>query len=96
MGKLRAGSPVFNVCTGSATSILDLAQTMAHVMGAKLRLRHLPKRTGDIDASIGDPSEARRALGICAAISLPDGIRQALASVDRVASAATPAKRSRS
>jgi UDP-glucose 4-epimerase len=81
MDRLREGAQLFNVCTGRAISVLDLAQTMARVLGAAADIRHLPKRLGDVDASVGDPGAARRGLGLSAVISLVDGLRPTLAEV---------------
>jgi UDP-glucose 4-epimerase len=78
MERLGSGAQVFNVCTGRATSILELAQTMARISGEAPVILERPKRVGDIDASVGDPSAARRGLGVSAAVSLAEGLRRTL------------------
>lgn len=65
---------VFNVCTGRATSVLELAQTLARIDGRPLVMRFGPVRAGDIRASLGDPAAATAVLGIKARISLEAGL----------------------
>src|SRR5215831_12926239 len=54
---------VFNVCTGTATSVRGLAQLMAELCGTELVVHHRPARCGDIRISIGDPRRAAERLG---------------------------------
>lgn len=81
---------VFNVCSGIGTSILDLAQGIAALIGASPELVFGPARAGDIRASIGDPSRAQRRFGFTAETALSDGLRDTLAALRR-----SPAKRPR-
>lgn len=76
-GRLAA-TAVFNVCTGQATRIRDLAMLITRLSGQPLRLQSLPARVGDIRRSLGDPSAAIRHLRIAATTSLEDGLRQTL------------------
>jgi UDP-glucose 4-epimerase len=94
MEKLRAGAAIFNVCTGRSTSILELAQTMARILGEEVRIRHLAKRVGDIEASIGDPSDARRSLGVSATVSVAEGLRRTLAHAGALRPTATTLRES--
>lgn len=71
---------VFNVCTGKPTSVLDLATTLADVVGCRAHIEHGPSRDGDIRISIGDPEAARVALGVSAAVSLREGLSRTCAS----------------
>lgn len=73
----RAG--VLNLCTGRATSVLDLARAVGAAAGRALPLRHGPRRAGDIRASVGDPSRAAALLGWRARVGLEDGLRGLLA-----------------
>jgi UDP-glucose 4-epimerase len=72
--------PVFNVCTGRATSVLDLAHGIAKACGVEPVVEHGPARAGDIRASLGDPSRARTVLGFEAITTLDDGLAQTRAS----------------
>jgi UDP-glucose 4-epimerase len=71
-------APVFNVCSGTATSVLDLAQTIAVLLGRQAEIRHLPARAGDIRHSVGSPANARAALGLAPPMALHDGLRLVL------------------
>ena len=55
-------APVFNVCTGMPTSVLDLARTIAELAGTQLDVQHRPPRAGEIRHSTGSPSLSRAAL----------------------------------
>ncbi|MDQ2802289.1 MAG: NAD-dependent epimerase/dehydratase family protein, partial [Pseudomonadota bacterium] len=70
---------VFNVCTGLGTSIHELALTIASILGPPPRIAFGPARPGDIRASLGDPSGARRGLGVSADTSLREGLAHTLA-----------------
>jgi UDP-glucose 4-epimerase len=81
---------VFNVCTGTGTSLLTLAQEIADVTGTRSELRFRPARAGDIRASVGDPSRARQRFGLSAEVALRDGLKDTLAALPP-----QPAKRPR-
>ncbi|MBV9249784.1 MAG: NAD-dependent epimerase/dehydratase family protein [Acetobacteraceae bacterium] len=70
--------PVFNVCTGRATTIRALAEAIATGLGVSPRIGFAPPRAGDIRASFGDPSRARRDLGFTAGIDLYKGLANTL------------------
>ncbi|GIL41876.1 NAD-dependent epimerase/dehydratase family protein [Roseiterribacter gracilis] len=72
--------PVFNVCTGRATSVLDLAHGIAKACGVPAVIEHGPARAGDVRASLGDPSRARDALGFEAVTTLDEGLAKTRAS----------------
>jgi UDP-glucose 4-epimerase len=71
-------APVVNVCTGHATSILQLAQTLAELHGARPLIQHRPPRAGDIEHSVGSPLLARRLLGLGEPRPLAEGLRTLL------------------
>ena len=71
-------APVFNVCTGAPTTVLDLARTIADLAGMAPDIRHRPPRAGDIRHSTGVPNRARAAFGLGAAMPLRDGLRKVL------------------
>jgi UDP-glucose 4-epimerase len=70
---------VFNVCTGKALSILDLARAVMDAAGSRLDITHGPARAGDIRESVGNPARAVAALGLRAETPLADGLRATLA-----------------
>lgn len=63
-----------NVCTGMATSLLDLIATLRRITAATPDVVHKPPRAGDIRHSLGSPERCREALGIGARTSLRDGL----------------------
>ncbi|HEV2098167.1 MAG TPA: NAD-dependent epimerase/dehydratase family protein [Stellaceae bacterium] len=86
MAGLREGALVLNVCTGRATTVLDLVNTVVRLYGRPPTFCFRPSRDGDIRISIGDPSFAVQRLGLAARISVEDGLRRMLGndSVGRV------------
>lgn len=74
-------SCVYNVCTGRATSVLELAAAIGRVAGHPPQIKHGPARAGDIRRSIGNPAAAIAALGVTANITLDEGLKPALAHV---------------
>jgi UDP-glucose 4-epimerase len=67
-------APVLNVCSGNPTSVLQLARSIAAVCEVAPSIRHMPRRSGEIRHSLGDPSLARRMLGLGAPRSLEAGL----------------------
>lgn len=54
-------APVLNVCTGEATSVLQLARVIAATCGSLPDIAYAPPRAGDIRHSVGSPRRAREA-----------------------------------
>jgi UDP-glucose 4-epimerase len=79
MAAERVAGEAFNVCTGQATSISLLAETLGTVMGAKPQIEFAAARPGDIRVSIGDPARATASLGRKARLSLREGLARLLA-----------------
>jgi UDP-glucose 4-epimerase len=69
---------VFNVCAGSAASILDLAHVIADAAGTTLDARHKPPRAGEIRHSTGSRAMAQAALSLPDPIALHTGIAKVL------------------
>lgn len=69
-----AAAPVYNVCTGVAISILELAQTLGSLFGREPVFEFRPPRPGDIARSLGSASAIRRALGWQPRVSLAAGL----------------------
>lgn len=87
MTHLMAGTmkdaPVFNVCTGKATSVRDLAAIIAGLCGRAPDLRFAPVRKGEIRHSCGAPEAGRAALGLAAPVPLKQGLASVLAWLDQ-------------
>jgi UDP-glucose 4-epimerase len=65
---------VFNVGTGTETSVVDLAGACSSVAGLSAPLEHEPARVGELQRSVLDPSLAERELGFRAETRLHDGL----------------------
>jgi UDP-glucose 4-epimerase len=59
----RVQEPVLNVCTGEATSTQVLAEHLQNVLGCAGELRFGPRRAGDVERSVLDPSRFDATLG---------------------------------
>jgi UDP-glucose 4-epimerase len=88
MTQATLSAEVLNICTGQATSILQLAKIIAGLAGVSAKLEFLEPRPGDIAVSLGDPARAMRRLGIKPATGLEAGLRQTLDFQRRPASSA--------
>ncbi len=69
---------VYNVCTGIETTVLELATTMADILGKSPGINYGPARDGDIYRSLGSPEKASAALNIKAQETLSDGLARTL------------------
>jgi len=65
---------VFNVCTGTGTTVQALAETMAALYRTELVAYHRPARLGEVRMSIGDPRQAADQLGFRTKTTLADGL----------------------
>ena len=75
-------SPVFNVCTGVATSVEALARVIADLARKNPDIRSLPARSGEIRHSLGDRALSRAALGLPDPADLREGLATVLAWLD--------------
>jgi dTDP-L-rhamnose 4-epimerase len=77
----------FNVCTGQATPIVDVARVLAERLGLSIEPETVGRyRAGDIRHCYGDPSAARESLGFQASVGLAEGLDELLAwAADRAA-----------
>jgi len=78
MERLPEGSPVFNVCTGRTTSVLELAETVAELCGSEPTIQFQPPRAGEIKESLGNPERAAAVLGVRARVDLRSGLTRTL------------------
>lgn len=84
MAGLTDGANVYNICTGQATSIGQLAWVLSIVSGVGLHVEYHPARPGDISMSLGDPGRANAVLGMCSDVTLGDGLKLTLESLHSV------------
>lgn len=78
MARKTRGFQVFNVCSGHATTLLELAATLMRVADRDVQIQHGESRPGDIRLSLGDPSRLAAAFGILAQESLETGLQLTL------------------
>jgi len=76
----RAGG-VFNVGTGTETSVVDLAGACMRVSGVELEPIFEPARLGELGRSVLDPTLAERELGFRAAVDIDAGLAETWRSV---------------
>ncbi|WP_116950094.1 NAD-dependent epimerase/dehydratase family protein [Jiangella endophytica] len=68
---------VYNIASGTETSLLDLATALLTAMDSDLGVEHGPERAvNGVTRRLADTSAARRDLGFEATIGLEDGLRQ--------------------
>jgi UDP-glucose 4-epimerase len=71
----EANGRIFNIAAGTPTTVNELAETIARLLGKPLEKAYLPPRAGDLRNSWADPSDAREVLGWEPHVGLEDGLR---------------------
>ncbi|TDL35835.1 NAD-dependent epimerase/dehydratase family protein [Arthrobacter nitrophenolicus] len=70
------GEGVYNVASGTETSLLEMAQALLRVMGSDLHVEHGPGRqVNGVVRRLADTSAAARDLGFKAEVELEEGLR---------------------
>ena len=68
---------VFNVASGTETSLSELAHALLHVMGSSLQPEYGPERkVNPVPRRLADTRAAERLLGFHAQVRLQDGLRR--------------------
>ncbi|MBO0686794.1 MAG: NAD-dependent epimerase, partial [Candidatus Dormibacteraeota bacterium] len=71
----EASDEVFNVASGTETSLLELARQLLAVMGSDLQPVHEPERAvNPVSRRLADTSAAERRLGFRAEVGLEEGL----------------------
>lgn len=78
-GKNSANYEVFNVGTGTGSSVLEVIHSFERVSGKPLNYKIVDRRPGDVVAAYADTSKARDVLGWEAQSTLDDAMRSAWA-----------------
>jgi nucleoside-diphosphate-sugar epimerase len=73
-----ASGEIINVATGGRISILELATTMAAVLGVKISPEYVAARAGDVRDSQADITKARTILGYEPTVPFDEGLRRTL------------------
>jgi|SRR6202167_396581 len=72
----NASDEVFNVASGTETSLLELARLLIEVMGANVEVEHGPERSvNKVPRRLADTRAARARLGFEAEVDLEEGLR---------------------
>ena len=78
MDRKSPDAQVFNVCTGRATTVLDLAHVIAELCGHAPEIAHCAARAGEIRHSIGSSAVTSAALSLQEPVYLRDGLAEVL------------------
>lgn len=85
MEKLTESCEVLNVCTGRATSVNELADTLEKICGYQGERRYGPPRKGDARASVGNPAKLRSHVGFVPSTTLEQGLRMIIEHLKKAA-----------
>jgi UDP-glucose 4-epimerase len=67
---------VLNIGSGRATTLLELLEALAKLIGVKSQPKFAPPRAGDIRESLADITQARMCLGYQPSVGLEEGLAQ--------------------
>jgi len=67
---------VFNVASGTESTILDLVNTLNHILGKNIQPKFLPTRTGDVLRTSADISKIARSINYKPLIGFEEGLRR--------------------
>lgn len=74
----KAAGQIFNMAEGRQTSLLQLLDILAELLGKTIQPDFQPARVGDVRESLADITQARHVLGYDPKTSLVDGLRQTI------------------
>jgi UDP-glucose 4-epimerase len=76
-----AHGQIFNIGSGKATTINELAKEISELAGVKSIIKHEKERTGEIKHSFADISKAKKVLDYRPSINLHDGLKELISAV---------------
>ena len=82
----RVDGEVFNIGTGKATTIQELAETMLSLTNTNLEIAKAPVRSGDIKDSYANISKANKLLGFEPVFPLKNGLKDLLSEIGLLSS----------
>jgi UDP-glucose 4-epimerase len=88
-----SGSGVFNIGTGTETTVGELYDTLNRITDAKLERTYGPAKLGEQQRSVLSYERARQVLGWTPQVSLEDGLSQTVAWFQKRPSSQVPASR---
>lgn len=74
----KVSGQVFNIGTGTSTSLLDLVSYLKTILGSSLSVQHGPARAGDVRHSLANIEKARNLLGFNPKMPVKDGLANLL------------------
>lgn len=75
---MQEGVQIFNLGSGSGTSVLEMVKAFDRVSGIKLPYQVVGRRAGDLPEFFADPSLAAKALGWSTRLKIEDAMRDTL------------------
>lgn len=75
----QVAGEVFNIGCGVGTSVRELWQCIADLVGVNVQPQHEAQRAGDVRRSLASIARAREQLGYTPAVELDEGLRRAIA-----------------
>lgn len=79
----KAKNNTFNLCSGTATKLVEVAQMLKNMMASKSEIQVFPERTGEVCYFKGDVSKANRFLGFVPRTNLKKGLRLTVSWYDK-------------
>lgn len=76
-GKTAENYEVFNVGTGTGSSVLDVIKAFEHANGLKVNYKIAPRRAGDVIVAYADTTKSNSILGWKSELTLEDAMRSA-------------------
>jgi UDP-glucose 4-epimerase len=74
----HAGFGIFNVGSGSKTTVNELAEKIGRAMNSIIHPTHTGERKGDVRDSMSDITHARKVLGFSPKYTLEDGLKETI------------------
>ncbi|WP_159021828.1 UDP-glucose 4-epimerase GalE [Formosa sp. L2A11] len=75
--KIKSNFEVFNLGTGTGSSVLEAIKSFEHVSGEKLNYKIAPRREGDVVSAYANTEKANSELGWKSQLTLDDAMRSA-------------------
>lgn len=75
----NVGGEVFNVACNERHSVLEIAHTVARLVGKPIEIEHTPPRAGDVRHTQASIAKAQRLLGYQPAVGFEEGMRRTVA-----------------
>ena len=83
MDQIHECPSILNVCTGKATSVVQLARSIGELCKQEPEIRFHPPRPGEVSHSVGDCKLIGQRLGISNFINLLDGLTHTLSWMEK-------------